>query len=354
MDINMEFNNELINLKFDGICLILGENNQGKTYLLNKIAEGLNGNLKEKFEVNGLKIYKGDYEVIKVSDLDILGTELKLSKSNVFRKKIYGEIVDKMDKNIEQKYLDKLNSILDDINTEVNNKLDNILYNNSLKLITKFDSLNAIVERFTDIYVNDNLYNEKIISKGESRELIYKLILSLIDSKKENQVLLIDGIDNYLAGELLINFINQIKKLCKNNVKIIITGISPILFKYFFGIAKIYKIKNFKLSCIHDFKSVIINTILQVEHSKKTFNMPFDSFAEQNMELITDDDIKYIYDNYIYYNLINIGILYCSNNIKLKNSYDSNVIDNYIIYKDKTEYYLYNSISDILGVDIIK
>ncbi len=350
MNINMEFNEKLLSLSFENICLILGENNQGKTYLLNEIESGLNGTIKTDFEVNGLKIYKGDYNVIKINDLDTFSSEFKFSKSNIFRKLIYNDIIDNIDETTENKYLNKFNDIFIDINNKVNEYLNSNLYNNQLKIKTELDSVDKIIEKFTNIYIEDKMFNEKYISKGKGRELLYKLTLNLINSKIENQVLLIDGIDNYLAGESLTQFINQLINIAENNVKIIITGNSPLLYQYFFNRAAIYKIKNFKLKKIRSFADLLIKTILMTEHSKDPFNIPFNSYAEQNIELIKEDDIKHLFNKYVYPNLLNIGLLLCVNKIKLINECSNN-IENSIFYRDIIEYNLYLSICEELGID---
>lgn len=352
MHIKMIFKDELLNFKFKNICLILGENNQGKTYLLNEIETGLNGTIKTDFEIDGLKIYKGDFNVIKVNDIDTFVSEFKLNKNNVFRKLIYHEIIESIDDELEQSYLNNFNELFSDINNKVNTLLNDGLYDNQLKIVTELDSIEKAVEKFTNIYMCEELLNDKYLSKGKGRELLYKLVLNLVDSKIENQVLLIDGIDNYLVGETLINFINQLIEISNNNVKVIITGNSPLLYKYFYERATIYKISNFKLFKISSMNNIINQTILKTEHSKDPFNLPFNSFAEQNLELIRDDDITRLLKTHVVPNLFNVGLLHCVNKIKITNNLNSNTIENSIIYRDNIERNLYISICDELGIDI--
>ncbi len=349
MDIKMIFNEQVLNINFENICLILGENNQGKTYLMNELYDGLSGGKKDDFQINGLTIFKGDYYVVKIDEDETFESAFKFTKSNVFRKLMYDEVLEKTKDTIEQEMINNINNILEIINKEVNLHLNNNVYDNHLKLITQISSIDQIVEKFTSFYIKDTALNYKTMSKGENTEYLYKLYLSLIKQNHDNRVLIIDNIDANLVGKPLIEFLENLIEISESGIKVIITSNSPMLYKYLYNKATIYKIKNLKLKKIRSYNDIIKKTILMTEYENNKEVIAYNSFAEQNICLIKNDDINLIMEKYIYPNLLNIGLLYCYNDVSVIKKYNSNQIQMSIIYRDNIEKNLFKSIKDELN-----
>ena len=134
---NIRFNE--LNLSFNNLLVINGANKSGKSKILKTIERGLNGEL-EEFYVNNSRVIKGDFKTIYIGDYNNFSTDFKLTKSNIFKKLIYDDVLNTMN---SEDMLKRILRVTSDHNREYGITLDNneklkdgdILYNEDKKLI---------------------------------------------------------------------------------------------------------------------------------------------------------------------------------------------------------------------------
>lgn len=355
----MIFNNEELNFSFERAAIILGSNNSGKTYLINTLVKGFEGNL-DDFQINNLKVYKGDYKVILLNDEMNFETEFKFSKTNELKKIICDEIIEKYinEKGSEEIILESLNETFLQIGNDINKWLEeniNCNINNNVNFSLKFDNIDKIIERFAEIYINDATLKEKKSPKSLLREILFYLLIILSEKTGyDNTIFLIDNIECYLATELLIKFINIINQITEKNpnIKFIITSSDSNLYKVVQEKFDVYKIYNNKLYKLNKIDNIIKNTIILNEYLILNDNeISLNSFFEQNEHLIIEEDITIFKNKHYYPNLEKIGILYTSNNCQILKEYNNENNKNYIIATSEQEKNFFKLIAKELVVD---
>ena len=178
MQLNFSYHNNEFSLSFENNIIIFGSNKSGKTSILKVLKEGLTGNNKS-FYLNSLNCKKDEYNIIYFDEETDFNNEFKFTKNNVFKVSLY----DAISKNInKEKILFEINKNLDNIDTAINNYLDNNINSvqkNKLTFNINIDDIDKIIDKFTTIYVND-LTDSQNISKSDKRKLIYQLLLDIL------------------------------------------------------------------------------------------------------------------------------------------------------------------------------
>lgn len=319
---NIRFND--YGVEFNNILIINGSNKSGKTYLLKEIEKGLNGEL-EEFYVNNNRVFKGDFNTIYVGDYNNFATDFKLTKSNVFKKLIYDDILKTIN---SEDMLTRVNNIFNSIDQKINNSLENNSLLNGIKFNINIDNIDKIIEKFTDIYIEDYLLDEKITPRSILRKLLIKL--SLFQANKdnlENVVILIDDIDTSLDEKEIFNLIKQFEK--EEKLFFIVTS-SRNIYSYVENKNNVYKLYNNSLNNIVNVDGCIKETIIRNEYVKQGSNDNFESFYEENEYLINEEDINYFKNNILPNLNYQIGLLY-SNNLNKEE------FDNLITTKNEVE-----------------
>lgn len=312
---------EMYSFEFDNVLFINGANKSGKTKLLKLLENGVNGELNE-FYINNNKVYKNDYQVLFIGDYNNFATDFKLNKSNIFKKMIYDEIIEKVNVN---SILNKTNEIFDIINSKINYTLSKNELISNLKLNINIDSIDKIIEKFTDIYIDEYLLDDKITPRSSLRKLLINLTLYQIEKLNNNNIIVfIDDIDNPFDEQELYNIIKTIES--NKNAKFIVSS-SRNIYPYISNRKSIYKVCNTTAKNIYNFDSCIKQAIMLNEYNKSN-NGDFNSFFEENEYLINEEDVNFFNNNILPSLNYQIGLIYCNNklDIKLINDEDSSII----------------------------
>lgn len=330
---NIRFNE--FNLIFNNLLVINGANKSGKSKILKTIEKGLNGEL-EEFYVNNNRVFKGDYNTIYIGDYNNFSTDFKLTKSNVFKKLIYDDVLNTMN---SEDMLTRVNTIFNSIDQKVNRLLENENLLKDIKFNINIDSIDKIIEKFTEVYIENYLLDDKITPRSVLRRLLIDLALfQASKDNHENTVILIDDVDTSLDEKEIFKLI---KILEKNRIKFIVTS-SRIIYSYVEDKRCVYKLFNGILNNIVNIEGCIKEAVIRNEYNAKKSNDNFDSFYEENEYLINEEDINYFQKNILPNLNYQIGLLYSNNLnqddfeeiISTKNDLEKLYLD--IIYKNLT------------------
>lgn len=301
-------------IKFDHLLLINGANKCGKTYILKELEKGFNGEL-DNFYINGNKVYKSDYKVIYIGDYNNFATDFKLTKANQFKKIIYEEIIDKID---TDNLFEKVNNIFSLINNKVNKLLDidKNLNEFNLKLNIQFDNLDKVIEKFTNIYIDEYLLDENKTPRSTLRRLLYNLVMYDISKNNENVVVIIDDVDNSLDEMELKKIVEKLENDKEYEKITFICSTCRNIYSYIKNKSNIYKCKNKLISNINSIDNCIKHSIILNEYNRNESKEDFNVFFEENEHLINDEDINYFNKSVFPFLENTIGLLYCCDNIE--------------------------------------
>lgn len=330
------------NLDFKKNIILFGSNNSCKTKILKLLADSIkNGTA----IINSLNIKKGDYDVLFFSEESDFNGEFSFTKSNVFRSTIYDSIMNSIDKN---RLLEEINLTFDKLDKKVNNYLDknlNLFFNNNIKFDINIDDLDNIINKFTSIYIND-LNESKKIPKSFKRMLIYQL--SLLNSSDKEKIIIIDDFDLYMDSYNIIQILDFISKFSSEQCHFILSTSNPLVYNYVNNNFDIYKITNQKLVRFSNISDLIKKGILMYEFEKSKDSINFNDFYNNNISLITDEDINLFYKEYFIYLKVNIGIILTNNFICFNDYSNKNV---FIFTKNNKELYFLKFVCDALLTD---
>ena len=203
--------------------------------------------------------------------------------------------------------------------------------------ICKFNSyspdINSIIDKFTNIYIDDLLLDETEITKSMKRKLLYQLYFWEIELNKEkNNIIIIDNFDVYLSPNEIIEILTKINKLSNENCHFILTTSSNIFEYLDLNLFNIYKLNN-SLIPFKNIELAIKNYIIKREYNKlndKTIN--YENFYKENENLIKYEEIVNIKEEIINKYPVSIGkILNCSS-IKFVPSKPKNITSEYICF----------------------
>lgn len=300
---------------YNNKLLIIGENNSGKTKLLNKIYAGFLGK-DSTFSFNDKIIGFGDYQVIYLKEKMDLLEEIKLTKTSNFRNKLIkaiNEIIlnnDKYNETVE--LLQKLNSLFDLILLETD-----LISNNtkiiSSELVLKYNFSNLSVEGIVDKLLKFDLYDlENAIidsakySSYQLRILLLNILIKYSDlqDKLRPLVFILDQPELFGTIKSLWNLINEVKNLLSEKSVIIMVSNCPVLFTFFFEkIEQVYFLKNNKIFSFENINSIIIKTIAIYTFSESD-SIDYEIFVKDLSYVLTEEDVLYEKNNYIKNNIL--------------------------------------------------
>ena len=325
-------------LNFKQNCIIFGANDSGKTLLLEELQKGLVGKNKE-FLLDSLHVETKDNSVIFFNEETDFNNEFKFTNNNIFRNKIYSSIEKIIN---SDEILDNLNNILNIIDENVNQYLTcnmNNYFNENIKFDININNLDSIINKFTDIYINDLTSNTQI-SKSKKRFLIYQLLLLEQIQKDKTTYILIDNFDLYLDNysiSKVLHFIDQISK--KFNCHFILTTSNPTVYSLtnnnfdLFKLISISTLIKFDEPFIFDvIKEFLLLDLFNNQKEESSLTL----FKQKNSFFITEDNVKNFFQTEYYFLKKEIGVVLTSNHILLTLRTPS-MISNHILCKTKSQ-----------------
>lgn len=337
---------DMYSFEFDNVLFINGSNKSGKTKLLKLLEKGAIGEL-ENFYINNNKVYKNDYQVLFIGDYNNFATDFKLTKANTFKKLIYDDIIEKMN---TENILNKTNEIFNIIDDKINETISKNELTKNLKFNINIDSIDKIIEKFTNIYIDDYLLDDKITPRSSLRKLLINLTLYQIEKlDRDNIIVFIDDIDNSFDE---LELFNLIKTLETNNKAKFIVSSSRNIYPYVKNKKDIYKINKQKTKNIVNIESCIKQSIITNEYKEQNVKDDFNTFFEENEYLINDEDINYFNKKILPSLNYQIGLIYCNDELEIKLIDDEE--NNIIKVKNNLEKIFLETIYDYLTNNIDK
>ena len=320
---------DMYSFEFDNVLFINGSNKSGKTKLLKLLEKGAIGEL-DNFYINNNKVYKNDYQVLFIGDYNNFATDFKLTKANTFKKLIFVDIIEKIN---TENILNKTNEIFNIIDDRINETISKNELTKNLKFNINIDSVDKIIEKFTNIYIDDYLLDDKITPRSSLRKLLINLTLYQIEkSERNNIIVFIDDLDNSFDE---LELFNLIKTLENNNKAKFIVSSSRNIYSYVKNKKDIYKIYNQKTKNIVNVESCIKLAIIMNEYKEQNIKDDFNTFFEENEYLINDEDINYFNKKILPSLNYQIGLIYCNDELEIKLIDDEE--DNIIKVKNNLE-----------------
>lgn len=347
MEVVVNIDNKENMIKLDKNVIFFGKNSNYKNKVINSITNGLLGKTKNIL-IDGKNYNVKDFYIINIDEENDFSNEFKFTKSNTLKQLIYNDVISKIN---EEKIIKYTNEIFDVIDDKVNNLLDrkvNKKSDNNISFQIEIPDVNSIIDKFTNIYIDDVLLSDSEISKSMKRKLLYQLYF--LDIKKLNDkpiIVIINNFDVYLNSSEIINLLNTINNLSNDNCHFILSSCNNI-FEYLdtekYGI---YKITD-KIIDFNVVEDAIKIYLLRNEFNKINDNISFNDFYLENESLITYDEILNIRNNIINKYPTLISKILNSDSIKVVLSKPKNITCEYIICSDKNNQNLFLEISDKL------
>lgn len=347
MEIVIDIDNIPNILNLDKNIIFFGKNSNYKNKVINNIDDCLLGKSKNIL-INGNTYNSKDFNIISINEENDFTNEFKFTKSNTLKQLIYNDVINKIN---EDKIIKYTNEIFDVIDEKVNNLLDrkiNKKSDNNISFQIEIPDVNSIIDKFTNIYIDDVLLNDNSISKSMKRKLLYQLYF--LDIKKLDDkptIVIINNFDVYLNTNEIINLLNTIDNLSNDNCHFILSSCNNI-FEYL-NIEKynIYKVSD-KIINFNIIDEAIKTYLLRNEYNKNNVNITFNGFYINNESLITNEEISKIKDNIINKYPTLISKILNSDSIKVVLNKPKNITYEYIICDNKELQNLFLEISDKL------
>lgn len=346
MEIYLKTKEQSYNINLDKNVIIFGQDCTEKNSFINNLSNSL---LKEKKNIliNGKNIEPNEYNIIIINEDSDFANEFKFTKNNTLKQLIYQDINKKIN---EEKLINYTNEIFDIIDEKVNNLLDrkiNKKFDNKLSFEIEIPDINSIIDKFTNIYIDNLLLNSNEISKSIKRKLLYQLYFLEIKNNNKNNIVIINNFDTYLNSNEIITILNTINNLTNENNHFILTSTSNIFEYISQEHFTVYKYMN-KLINLDTIDEAIKIYLLKKEYNEKE---NFDTFYQQNESLIHKQEIIDIKEK-----LLNIyphclsKILNCTS-INIAQKKPKHITSEYIICENKDLQQLFVEICNFL-VDI--
>ena len=334
MEIVIDIDNIPNILNLDKNIIFFGKNSNYKNKVINNIDDCLLGKSKNIL-INGNTYNSKDFNIISINEENDFTNEFKFTKSNTLKQLIYNDVINKIN---EDKIIKYTNEIFDVIDEKVNNLLDrkiNKKSDNNISFQIEIPDVNSIIDKFTNIYIDDVLLNDSSISKSMKRKLLYQLYF--LDIKKLDDkptIVIINNFDVYLNTNEIINLLNTIDNLSNDNCHFILSSCNNI-FEYL-NIEKynIYKVSD-KIINFNIIDEAIKTYLLRNEYNKNNVNITFNGFYINNESLITNEEISKIKDNIINKYPTLISKILNSDSIKVVLNKPKNITCEYIICDNK-------------------
>ena len=325
---------------FEKNVIFFGKNTNFKNKFISTLIRSLQGKDKNIL-IDGKKHDLNDYNIITINEESDLSSEFKFSKNNSFRDLIYHDIMSKIN---EEKLISCTNEIFDVIDTKVNKLLDrkiNKSCENNVSFQIEIPSVTSIIDKFTNIYIDNLLLNDSEISKSMKRKLLYELyFLNLKNDTDNKNIVIIENFDVYLNQDETIHILNEIEKLSSSNCYFIISTCNNIFEYLNIDDFNVYKVSD-KLINLD-----LINEAIKCYLLKKECNCSedFEKFYLDNEHLISDDEIFKIKNNLINNFPHKISKVLNSTNVNLLRKKPNKITTEYILCDNDDSYLLFSEI----------
>lgn len=325
--INIDNKNNIIEL--DKNLIFFGRNSNYKNKVFNTLTDGLLGKNKNIL-VDGKSFNAKDYNIININEENDFTNEFKFTKNNALKQIIYNDVINKINEEKILKYTNKIFDIIDDkvnclLDRKINKKSDN-----NISFQIEIPDVNSVIDKFTNIYIDDVLLSDSEISKSMKRKLLYQLyFLDIKNLSDKPTIVIINNFDVYLNSTEIINLLNIINNLSKNNCHFILSSCNNIFEYLDIENYNIYKVTD-KIINFNIIEEGIKVYLLRNEFDKNN-DMSFDNFYLENESLISNDEILNIKTKIINKYPSLISKILNSDSIKVALNKPKNVTCEYII-----------------------
>ncbi|MGM9876888.1 MAG: hypothetical protein ACI310_06670 [Bacilli bacterium] len=340
--INIDNKNNIIEL--DKNLIFFGRNSNYKNKVFNTLTDGLLGKNKNIL-VDGKSFNAKDYNIININEENDFTNEFKFTKNNALKQIIYNDVINKINEEKILKYTNKIFDIIDDkvnclLDRKINKKSDN-----NISFQIEIPDVNSVIDKFTNIYIDDVLLSDSEISKSMKRKLLYQLyFLDIKNLSDKPTIVIINNFDVYLNSTEIINLLNIINNLSKNNCHFILSSCNNIFEYLDIENYNIYKVTD-KIINFNIIEEGIKVYLLRNEFDKNN-DMSFDNFYLENESLISNDEILNIKTKIINKYPTLISKILNSDSIKVALNKPKNVTCEYIICDCKESQTLFLEISN--------
>lgn len=346
MEIVIDIDNKQNIIKLDKNVIFFGKNSSYKNKVFNTLTNCLLGKNKNVL-IDGKTYNNKNYNIINIDEENDFSNEFKFTKNNTLKQIIYNDVINKIN---EEKIIKYTNEIFDIIDFKVNSLLDrkiNKKSDNNISFQIEIPDLNSIIDKFTNIYIDNVLLSDSEISKSMKRKLLYQLYF--LDIKKlDNKptIVIINNFDVYLNISEIINLLNTISNLSNDNCHFILSCCNNIFEYLNIEEYNIYKITD-KIINFNVIDEAIKSYLLKREFIKSKI-VSFEEFYLENESLITDEEILNIKNRIFSIYPTLISKILNANSIKVVLSKPRNITCEYIICDSKDNQNLFLEISDKL------
>ena len=343
MELIIKLDGSNYNLNFDKNIILFGKNNLYKNKFINELTNSLTKN-KNNILIDGKVFNANDFNIININEETDFSNEFKFTKNNTLRQLIYDDVSKKIN---EKKIIEYTNEIFDIIDEKINNLLDkkiNKKSDNNISFEIEIPNINSIIDKFTNIYIDDMLLTDNKISKSMKRKLLYQLYFLDIKKLSNNPtIVIINNFDVYLNSDEIIKVLNEINSLSNNNIHFILSSCNNIFEYISLKYYNIYKITN-RIISINEINKAIKKFLIKNEYKKNNITIEFDEYYNNNEYLISDEEISNI-ENFLFsIKPYTINKILNSDNIKLVLSKPNNINQDYIICENNKEKELFKEI----------
>lgn len=345
MEIVIDIDGKQHIIKINKNVIFFGKNCNYKNKVINTLNDCLLGKNKNIL-IDGNAFNSKDFNIISINEENDFTNEFKFTKSNTLKQLIYNDVINKVN---EEKIIKYTNEIFDVIDDKVNNLLDrkiNKKSDNNISFQIEIPDVNSIIDKFTNIYIDDVLLNDINISKSMKRKLLYQLYF--LDIKKlDNRptIVIINNFDVYLNTNEIINLLNTIDSLSNDNCHFILSSCNNIFEYLNIDNYNIYKVTD-KIINFNVIDEAIKIYLLKNEYNKNNDDITFDDFCISNESLISNDEIFEIKNTIINKYPTLISKILNSDSIKVVLNKPKNITCEYIICDNRNYQNLFLEISD--------
>ena len=339
--VTFNVDDDINTIDLDKNIMLFGKNTSYKNKFVNTLINCLSGKNKSIL-IDGKKYESSDYNVVIINEENDFANQFKFSKTNTFKELIYHDIITKIN---EEKMISYTNEIFDVIDEKVNRLLDrkiNKSSDNNLSFQIEIPSVTSIIDKYTNIYIDNILLNDNEVSKSMKRKLLYELyFLELKNCKNKINIIVIDNFDVYLNQDEVIHVLNEIEKLSANNCYFILSTCNNI-FEYM-------NINNFNIYKITDnLKNLdLIDEAIKCYLLKKEYNnlkCDFSTFYKENEYLISKEEISDIKSKVLNDFPHKIGKILNSTSINIVNKRPKKISSEYIVCNNSDYSLLFSEI----------
>lgn len=297
MELNISIENKFYTLDLTNNIIFFGTNSNFKNNFINTLANNLVKGGKNIL-IDGNVYTPSNYNIINISEENDFSNEFKFTKNNTLKQLIYNDIITSVN---EKKIIDCTNEIFDIIDNKVNSMLDkkvNKKSDNNISFQIEIPDINSIIDKFTNIYIDDVLLSDTSISKSMKRKLLYQLYF--LDIKKNSDkpsIVIINNFDAYLNSNEIIKLLNTIESLSSDNCHFILSSCNNIFEYVNLNKFSVYKLTS-SLIPLSYIELAIKKFIVKQQFNKyNNYNCSFEDFYNENENLISDEEIYDIKKN---------------------------------------------------------